>query len=102
MDGSNISQAAVEPNGGQFRYEFKLLTPALYWYHPHIQTNEQIEKGLYGPLLVHGGAETALGLPEDEYVLVLDDVPRTDLPDGMRPANSPHGQRVASIRRRCR
>ena len=74
MDGSMISQDAVEPDGGQFRYEFKLLAPALYWYHPHIQGSEQVEKGLYGLLLIRGGDETLLDLPEDEQILALDDV----------------------------
>ena len=74
MDGSNISQGAVPP-GGSFRYEFKLLRAATYWYHPHIRTNEQIELGLHGALVVHDpGDVEALGLPAREHVLVLDDM----------------------------
>jgi FtsP/CotA-like multicopper oxidase with cupredoxin domain len=52
MDGSNISQKAMPP-GGYFRYEFNLLEASTFWYHPHIQTNEQVEKGFYGALIVH-------------------------------------------------
>ncbi|MBW1845119.1 MAG: multicopper oxidase family protein, partial [Deltaproteobacteria bacterium] len=74
MDGSNIAQNPVPP-GGYFRYEFKLLRPSLYWYHPHVRSNEQIEKGLYGSLIVHDPeADAALGLPVQEHLLVLDDI----------------------------
>jgi FtsP/CotA-like multicopper oxidase with cupredoxin domain len=74
MDGSNISQKAVPP-GGYFRYEFDLLEASTFWYHPHIRTNEQVEKGLYGALIVHDLNEDGnLGLPENEHVLLLDDI----------------------------
>ena len=53
MDGSNISQVAVPP-GGQFRYQFDLTREGLFWYHPHENTNEQVERGLHGALLVKG------------------------------------------------
>lgn len=74
MDGSHIAQLAVPP-GGYFRYEFKLLNASLFWYHPHIRTNVQVEKGLYGALLVEDPDENRdLGLPETEHILVLDDI----------------------------
>ena len=74
MDGSNISQHAVPP-GGYFRYEFKLLRASLFWYHPHIKTNEQLERGLYGALIVRDPDEDErLGLPKQERILLLDDV----------------------------
>lgn len=76
MDGSHISQLVV-PAGGSFRYEFRLLRPGLFWYHPHVRTNAQVELGLHGALLVHDPDENKrLNLPsgEHEHVLVLDDV----------------------------
>ena len=74
MDGANIAQRAVPP-GGYFRYEFKLLRPSLYWFHPHIRGNEQVERGLYGTLLVEDEYETKkLKLPKKQMVLVLDDI----------------------------
>ena len=83
MDGSNIAQLAVPANGGTFRYEFPLLRAGMFWYHPHIQTHVQVEKGLYGVLLVHDPVEdAALGLPQSrpgdlsnrEHIFVLDDI----------------------------
>jgi len=75
MDGSNISQLPVTANGGTFTYQFKLLKAATYWYHPHIQTHRQVEKGLYGALIVRDPVEDeALGLPAKELVLLLDDI----------------------------
>jgi len=75
MDGSNISQLPVAANGGKFTYQFKLLNAATYWYHPHIQTHRQVEKGLYGALVVRDPIEDkSLGLPEKELVLLLDDI----------------------------
>lgn len=75
MDGSNISQAPVPANGGTFTYQFKLLNAATYWYHPHVQTHRQVEKGLYGALIVRDPAEDrALNLPTKELTLLLDDI----------------------------
>ena len=74
MDGSHIAQTPIPP-GGSFRYEFRLLRAAMFWYHPHVRTNVQVEKGLHGVLLVHDPeANQRLGLPAAEHVLVLDDV----------------------------
>jgi len=76
MDGSNIAQLAVPP-GGTFTYEFPLLVAGTFWYHPHIQTNVQVEKGLYGALIVHDPvADAALGLPlpASQHIIVLDDI----------------------------
>lgn len=77
MDGSNISQGGV-PSGGYFRYEFDMLTASQFWYHPHRSTNVQIEKGLYGSLMVrepNGEDFDLLHIPsENEHVLMLDDV----------------------------
>jgi len=74
MDGSHISQDPVPPTG-YFRYEFRLLRAATFWYHPHVRTNEQVEKGLHGALVVRDPAEdAAFGLPRHDHVVVLDDV----------------------------
>ncbi len=74
MDGSDIAQLTVPP-GGTFRYEFPLLHAGTFWYHPHVRTNEQVEKGLYGALIVHDrDQDEALGLPVTDHVIMLDDI----------------------------
>ncbi|WP_267174988.1 multicopper oxidase family protein [Marinicella marina] len=74
MDGSNISQGTVPP-GGTFRYEIPLFHSGTFWYHPHFQTHRQVEKGLYGVLVVRDpDQDKALGIPEKEHIMVLDDV----------------------------
>lgn len=56
MDGvPDITQKAVEP-GETFVYEFTPPDAGTYWFHPHYNTSEQIERGLYAALIV-----------EDEY-----------------------------------
>jgi FtsP/CotA-like multicopper oxidase with cupredoxin domain len=80
MDGSNISQAWIQ-DGETFTYEFPLLDASLFWYHPHVRTFDQVEKGLHGCLLVRDPvAESALGLWDptgtsiEEHIVVFDDV----------------------------
>jgi len=74
QDGSSISQLAVEPTESR-TYEFDLNRASLFWYHPHIRTDDQIEQGLYGALLVEDPAENrTLKLPKNQHLLVLDDV----------------------------
>lgn len=75
MDGSHIAQALVPPNG-YFRYEFKLNNAATYWYHPHNKTDQQVEKGLYGALIVRDRRDDRrLRIPRwRERTIFLDDV----------------------------
>jgi FtsP/CotA-like multicopper oxidase with cupredoxin domain len=46
-----ISQPAVPP-GGDFVYEFTATNPGTRWYHSHVDSNAQLELGLYGSLIV--------------------------------------------------
>ena len=79
QDGSHISQLHVPP-GGTFDYEFPLLTEGLYWYHPHVRTFDQVEKGLYAGLLVKDPAKDAIafanlgGRTLEEHIIFFDDV----------------------------
>jgi FtsP/CotA-like multicopper oxidase with cupredoxin domain len=70
MDGNPMVSGLIDP-GGSFTYDFVLRDPGLHWYHPHAFADEQIERGLQGPLLVRGLEEPEVAT---ERVLVLDDV----------------------------
>ena len=69
MDGApGMTQPPVRP-GGRFTYEFTVPDPGTYWFHPHVGL--QLDRGLYGPLLVDDPAEP--GGYDREQVVVLDD-----------------------------
>lgn len=52
MDGvSGLTQEAILP-GKTFRYTFAPPDAGTYWYHSHTNANEQVARGLYGPLIV--------------------------------------------------
>jgi FtsP/CotA-like multicopper oxidase with cupredoxin domain len=70
MDGSPMIQDPV-PDGGSFTYDFILPDPGTYWFHPHFQTIEQIDRGLYGAIVV---AEKEAPKFTAERVFVLDDI----------------------------
>ncbi|MFO0739619.1 MAG: multicopper oxidase family protein [Labilithrix sp.] len=70
MDGTMAMQQPIPP-GGSFRYEFTLKDAGLFWYHPHVRSDIQVHKGLYGAIRVRGPNEPAA---DREHVLVLDDV----------------------------
>src|SRR5215216_1315587 len=46
-----ISQPPVAP-GEDFVYEFTATNPGTRWYHSHVDSNAQLELGLYGSLIV--------------------------------------------------
>ena len=74
MDGSNMAQLTVPP-GETFRYEFLLHHAGTFWFHPHVRSNVEVERGLYGALIVRDPREdSALGLPEREHVFIVDDL----------------------------
>ncbi|MGH7701655.1 MAG: multicopper oxidase family protein [Gemmatimonadales bacterium] len=79
MDGvPDLTQPAVAP-GGRFTYEFVPRVSGTYWYHTHV--GYQLDRGLYGVLIVEPGSE-ALSY-DQEYTLVFDDWLRD--PDHPRP-----------------
>jgi FtsP/CotA-like multicopper oxidase with cupredoxin domain len=70
MDGTDMVQAPVA-TGETFTYRFRLPDAGTFWYHPHVDEVAQLERGLYGALIVRGPEEPEL---DAERVLVLDDV----------------------------
>jgi FtsP/CotA-like multicopper oxidase with cupredoxin domain len=69
MDGTDMVQRRVAP-GETFTYRFKLPDAGTFWYHPHMNETVQLERGLYGAIVVRGPDEPQL---DAERVLVLDD-----------------------------
>jgi FtsP/CotA-like multicopper oxidase with cupredoxin domain len=72
MDGAGHLTHAIPP-GGAFDYQFVLPDAGLYWFHPHVRSDEQVEKGLYGVIVVRDEREPDLAVTR-EQVIVLDDV----------------------------
>ena len=70
MDGTRDSQPLVQP-GETFEYRFQLPDAGTFWYHSHYDEVVQLERGLYGALIVRGDDEPVL---DRERVLMLDDV----------------------------
>src|SRR5918993_2251636 len=70
MDGTQDVQKAVAP-GDRFEYRFALPDAGTLWYHPHMNETVQLERGLYGVLVVRGDDEPRV---DGERVLVFDDV----------------------------
>ena len=70
MDGTDDVQAPLQP-GETFTYRFTPRDAGTFWYHPHANETEQLEKGLYGALIVRGPDEP---LVDREQVLVFDDL----------------------------
>lgn len=70
MDGTGMVQRPVGP-GERFTYRFRVPDAGTFWYHSHYNETVQIERGLYGALIVRGDEEPVL---DAERVLVLDDV----------------------------
>ena len=70
MDGTESVQHVIAP-GDSFTYRFLLPDAGTFWYHPHTHETAQLERGLYGALVVRGPGEPRL---DAERVLVLDDV----------------------------
>lgn len=69
MDGvPGVTQDPI-PAGGAFTYEFTTPDPGTYFFHPH--TGVQLDRGLYGVLVVDDPAEP--GDYDQEWIVVLDD-----------------------------
>jgi FtsP/CotA-like multicopper oxidase with cupredoxin domain len=69
MDGvPGATQQPIKP-GERFVYDFLVPAAGTYFYHPHVGV--QLDRGLYGPLIVEPTQESLSY--DQEFVLVLDD-----------------------------
>lgn len=68
MDGAGLPMPEIPP-GGSFTYTFAVQQAGTFWYHPHFDTEHQVDRGLYGVFIVEDEGDPA---PDDELVLVLD------------------------------
>jgi FtsP/CotA-like multicopper oxidase with cupredoxin domain len=86
MDGvPYLSQPPIEP-GQTFEYEFDLPDAGTYWYHPHINSSEQVGRGLYGALIVEEANPPKV---DRELLWVLDDW-RLEQDAGIAPFGNMH------------
>jgi len=69
MDGVPGATQAPIAAGEDFSYEFVAAQPGTYWFHPHV--GPQLDRGLYGALIVDDPNEPLAY--DDEWVVVLDD-----------------------------
>jgi FtsP/CotA-like multicopper oxidase with cupredoxin domain len=70
MDGAaGLTQKPVEP-GDTFEYRFSLPDAGTYWYHPHMLASEQMDRGLYGLLIVDESSPIEI---DQDIALLLDD-----------------------------
>jgi FtsP/CotA-like multicopper oxidase with cupredoxin domain len=70
MDGApGLTQAPVRP-GETFVYEFVPKDAGTFWFHPHIRSSEQVERGLFGVLIVE---EEAPPPYSKDAIWVMDD-----------------------------
>ncbi|WP_289141447.1 multicopper oxidase family protein [uncultured Brevibacillus sp.] len=80
MDGiPGITQNAVKP-GESFTYQFKVDVPGTYWYHSHQNGVVQVDKGLYGSLVVESKEQQPV---DKDYTLVVDEWLKDDSMAGM-------------------
>ncbi len=70
MDGTGMVQRPVGP-GERFTYRFRVPDAGTFWYHSHYNETVQLERGLYGALIVRAPDEP---VADADRVLVLDDV----------------------------
>jgi len=85
MDGTDVAQRPVAP-GETFEYCFVVPDEGTFWYHSHVNETEQIERGLYGALIVRGPDEPVV---DRERIVLLDDL-KLDEEGQIAPFGDPH------------
>jgi FtsP/CotA-like multicopper oxidase with cupredoxin domain len=70
MDGSGESQRLIMP-GEEFEYRFVVPDAGSFWYHSHHNEKWQMEKGMYGALIVEDDDDPVV---DADKVLMIDDM----------------------------
>ena len=70
MDGVPVLTQPQVPPGSSFTYDYAVPgTPGTYWFHPHVGV--QLDRGLYGPLIIEDPHEPLAY--DHDWTMVLDD-----------------------------
>jgi FtsP/CotA-like multicopper oxidase with cupredoxin domain len=70
MDGTGAVQKPIKP-GEVFEYRFVVPDAGTFWYHSHANETVQLERGMYGALIVE---DTADPVTDGEKVIMIDDM----------------------------
>jgi FtsP/CotA-like multicopper oxidase with cupredoxin domain len=70
MDGTDGVQKPVMP-GEMFEYRFVVPDAGTFWYHSHTNETVQIERGMYGALIVNGEENV---ITDRERIFMIDDM----------------------------
>ena len=73
MDGTDSVQRPIAP-GEEFEYRFVVPDAGTFWYHSHQNETKQMERGMYGALIVE---EDAALVTDHDRVLIIDDMKLT-------------------------
>ena len=82
MDGTDGVQKPIEP-GEEFEYRFVVPDAGTFWYHSHYNETMQVEKGMYGALIIEDKADPVL---DGEKVIMIDDMKLSSTNEFTRPA----------------
>ena len=70
MDGTDAVQKPILP-GETFEYRFSVPDAGTFWYHSHVNETVQMERGLYGAIVVE---ETGPLITDNDRVFMIDDM----------------------------
>ena len=70
MDGTGAVQKPIEP-GEIFEYRFVVPDAGTFWYHSHSNETVQMERGMYGALIVEDETDP---VTDGEKVFMIDDM----------------------------
>ncbi len=70
MDGTDGVQKPIEP-GEVFEYRFVVPDAGTFWYHAHANETVQMERGMYGALIVDGETDPVV---DGEQIFMIDDM----------------------------
>jgi FtsP/CotA-like multicopper oxidase with cupredoxin domain len=73
MDGTGEVQQPIAP-GESFEYRFEVPDAGTFWYHSHQNETVQMERGMYGSIVVEDESELVV---DNERVLLIDDMKLT-------------------------
>jgi FtsP/CotA-like multicopper oxidase with cupredoxin domain len=76
MDGTDAVQKPISPRE-TFEYRFVLPDAGTFWYHAHSNETVQMERGMYGALIVEDSTEEIM--TDAERVFIIDDMKLDDM-----------------------